>query len=614
MLKLSHSKYSYDLWINMTVNLSSQMTRYGVSESFNSFIDGLRETPGLSDKKFRLADINKMAQYLVCRNYGKACLELSYLLWAVVNYPTSDSAHHTTTDTNTDTTNYASPSSPKALANAPLLSFFWLNENITPARFRQAFEQPYSSKQVAITLDKVGLHLSFPQQSFVISATRVGVLAVLFEIIISLAPEKLTLIEKALQGNLDNSVKAIKNLSSELQKQLYQFLAEHLVPAQQQRRFRYISQWLASKDNDKLSNKSSNESYDSYKNYAKNDNHNTKTSSIHLLRDETILSFWQDAAMDETSPGYKLYASAFNDIIEIHQAIQQAKQVFALDNANSIGFNVEGGEYSPDVIEKLVFAETSTTQDYAWLCQTPKFLTKAQWHFIEPLMQKQPFIKNLPLSVARLAIFSQWQASIVQAKRKSSLILQDKLNEIPEQDYLLYQQQLSKQSKVLIQVVLAIAHIFYRQQDSRYLGCILCFLPEVLSQQIKQTLNETMTLLSSAEEVSLDLAAIKINKALFTQSQILLKDSMEFNRVMKMAKSAFNNNNKDGFQHVPDVESLDTYQDGYDALTRCQHIIKIYLTQLSKLWPTSQNCQLNYCSDVSIFKDMFNQLYGDVND
>ena len=37
----------------MTVNLSSQIARYGVSESFNVFIDSLRDTPGLSDKKFK---------------------------------------------------------------------------------------------------------------------------------------------------------------------------------------------------------------------------------------------------------------------------------------------------------------------------------------------------------------------------------------------------------------------------------------------------------------------------------------------------------------------------------------------------------------------------------
>jgi hypothetical protein len=563
-----------------------------VSESFNAFIDGLRETPGLTDKKFRLVDVNKMAQYLVCRNYGKACLELSYLLWAVVNYPTGDST--------ADTTNYASTSSAKALSDAPLLTFFWLNENITPARFRQAFAQPYTKNSVTIELDKVGLHLSFSQQLFVISATRVGLLAVLFEMIISIAPEKLTLIEQALQGNFDNSVKAIKNISSELQKQLYQFLAEHLVPAQQQRRFRYISQWLASKDNDKVSD---------IRNYK-----NTNSSHIKLLTDEIVLSFWQDAAIDETSPGYKLYVSAFNDIIEFHQAMQQAKQVFALDNANSIGFNVEGGEYSPDVIEKLVFSEVSTTQNYAWLCQTPKFLTKAQWHFIEPLMQKQPYVKSLPLSIARVAVFSQWQANIVQAKRKSSLLLQQKLNDTPKQDYLCYQQQLSKQNKVIIQVILAISHIYYRQQDSRYLGCILDFLPEALTQKIKKTVNETMTLLSKKEETSLDFNTIKINKSLFTQSQALLQESIEFNRVMRMSKIAFNNNNKDGFQYLPDSKYLDTYQDGYEALTRCQHVIQLYLAQLSTFWLTSQGCHLNYCSDVSIFKDMFEKLYGDVND
>ncbi len=568
----------------MTVNLSSQMTRYGVSESFNSFIDGLRDTPGISDKKFRLADVNKMAQYLVCRNYGKACLELSYLLWAVVNYSTNEPTNDSANDTH----------SVNRLSNAPLLSFFWLNENITPARFRQAFERPYKSNNVAITLDKVGLHLSFSQQPFVISATRVGLLAVLFEIIMSIAPENLTFIEKSLQGDHDNSVKAIKKLSSDLQKQIYQFLAEHLVPAQQQRRFRYISQWLALKNN--------------------NPDDNIESANTQLLTDKTILSFWQEAAQDDSSPGYKLYASAFNDIIETHQAIQQAKQAIALDNASSIGFNVEGGEYSPDVIEKLLFDETSTIEDYAWLCQTPKFLTKAQWHFIEPLIQKQPYVKNLPLSFARLTIFSQWQASIVQAKRKSPIILQEKLNEIPEKNYLVYQQQLSKQTEVLTQVIQTIAHIFYHQQDSRYLGCILEFLPKALTAEIRKTVNDTMSRISKTEQISVELSAKKTNKLLFTQSQHLLKQSLEFHRVMQAAKSAFNNNNKEGFQHIPDVESLDTYQDGYDALMRCQSIIQTYLAQLSNFWLTSQDCQLNYGSDVSIFKDMFDRLYGAVND
>lgn len=576
----------------MTENFSSQITRHGVSESFNVFIDGLRNTPGIHDSKFRLADVNKVAQYLVCRNYGKACLELSYLLWAVVNYSPDDSANCLPLST---------ASSKKPVTNSPLLDFFWLNENITPARFRLAFATPYQNSSndndVAIFLNKAGLQITLSQQSFVISPVRVGLLAVLLEIIISIAPEKITIIEQSLslQDQERNSEQAIKQLSSDLQKLLYQFLSEHLVPAQQQKRFRYISQWLAKKNNDDI------------------------LTNTHLLTDETILFFWQEAAEDKNSPGYKLYSSAFNDVIETHQAIQQAKQALAVDNANTIGFDIEAGEYSPDVIQELLFNEEATTQAYAWLCETPKFLTKKQWQFIEPQIEKHAYRKSLPLSFARLAIFGQWQASIVQAKRKSTTILNQKLTEVPEKDYLLWQQQLTKLIKSMTQVQLAITHIFYFQRDSRYLGFLLNLLPKDIALQIKTIVNETISPANKIDKTKQSTPQISatttahLKSVLFTQSQPLLKESLAYNRIMVAAKSAFNNNNKDGFQHIPESELLDIYQDGYEGLTHCQRIILDYLAQLSKKWRTSQDCQQNYCSDVSIFKTMFEKLYGEIN-
>jgi hypothetical protein len=544
----------------MIENLSSKITRYGVSESFNSFIDGLRETPGLSDKKFRLADVNKLAQYLVCRNYGKACLELSYLAWAVVNYPT------------------------KTLTNSPLLDFFWLNENITPARFRQAFEQPYSTSSYAAFLNGAGLQLQLSQQPFVISPTRVGLLAVLLEVIITLAPEQLTIIEHTLKDTHNDNV--IKKLSSDLQKQIYQFLTQHLVPAQQQRRFRYISQWLSEKQA------------------------NEGTTSV-TITDESIMSFWQEAGLDDTSPGYKLYASAFNDMIAVHQAIQQATQTLAIEHANTIGFDSENGEYSPDMIEEILFNEAAEVDDYTWLCHTPKFLTKSQWHFIGPLMQKQFYAKTLALSFARLAVFGQWQATIVQAKRKSSTILQQKLTSPPQKDYQQYQQQLQLHNKLIVNVSMAISHIFYHYEDSRYLGCILEFLPKSIAQQIKIWFEENIT---NIDRLQKEPEAIeKLNKVLFIQSQKLLVQSLEFNQVMQVAKTAFNSNNKEGFQHLPNIASLDTYQDGYEAITQCQHILQANIAKLSQTWSSPGGCLENYCSDLSIFKDMFTQLYGEVN-
>ena len=602
MLKLNNNKL---LLINMTLNLSSQVIRYGVSGTFNALIDGLRDTPGISEKKFRLADVNKLAQYLVCRNYGMACLELSYLLWAVVNYPNKDPIH----------------SNDNIYSATPLLSFFWLNENITPSRFRQAFVNPYQTRHIAIKIEQTGLHLSLPRQSFIITPPRVGLLAVLFELIISLAPEKLALIESSLQGHDEDSEQQIKKLSSDLQKQIYQFLTEHLVPAQQQRRFRYISQWLAKTahtDSETYLNK--NLAAASTKTLAQaNSTKNPPDAlptpqSTQLLTDASVLSFWQYAAIDESSPGYKLYASAFNDIVETHQAIQQAQQALALDNAHTIGFDVEAGEYSPDMIETLLFEQSSSPNSHAWLCSSPKFLTKSQWRFIEPLMQKQNYINNLPLSFARLVIFGQWQASIVQAKRKSSAMLKAKLNQLPEQNYLLYQQHLATQVKVITQVILSISHIFYHHQDSRYLGYIIEFFSKTTRAEIKDTVLETMNLLTMNDNLSDEFATLSTNKILFIKSQTLLKDSLELTRTIKAAKQAFSLNNKDGFQNLPAIECLDTYQDGYDGLTQCRHIIKRYLSHLAKEWPNTEACQSNYGSDVSIFTGMFDQLYGAVND
>jgi hypothetical protein len=553
----------------MTVNLSSQIARYGVSESFNVFIDSLRDTPGLSDKKFRFDDVNKVAQYLVCRNYGKACLELSYLAWAVVNYPT------------------------KTLANAPLLEFFWVDENITPARFRQAFEHPYQTDNSNIALNKAGLALTFSSQSFIISPTRVGLLAVLLEIIVTLAPEQLTSIEQRLKGSDNEQV--IKALSSDLQKQIYQFLGEHLIPAQQQRRFRYVSQWLDKK------------------------NGNENLVSTDVLSDETVLSFWQYAVLDDTSPGYKLYASAFYGVMDTDQAIKQAKQSLALDNAGTIGFNTDAGEYSPDVIHEILFSHSSENQDYSWLCQAPKFLTKAQWHFIEPLNQHYPYSKTLALSFARLAIFGQWQAALVQAKRKSPLIVRQKLVDLPQQNYSQYQQGLVALQNIITQVIMAISYIFYSHQDSRYLGFSLALLPESDRKKIRNWFEEKMNTLSQASPTNdndTDISADRenINTVLFTQSQKLLMQSLALKKIMQASKAAFNANNKAGFQQLPSPDLLDTYQDGYDGLAHCQHIVQLSSEKLSHYWLTPNDCETNYCSDVSIFKDIFALLYGEVND
>jgi hypothetical protein len=479
----------------------------------------------------------------------------------------------------------------KTLSNASLLEFFWVDESITPALFRQAFEQPCNINNVNISLNKSGLSLNFSSQLFIISPTRIGLLAVLLEIIVTLAPEQLTIIEQRLKGTLNE--RAIKALSSDLQKQIYQFLGEHLIPAQQQRRFRYVSQWLDKK------------------------NTNKNLASSDVLNDETVLSFWKYAVLDDTSPGYKLYASASYGVMDTHQAIQQAKQSLALDNAGSIGFNTEAGEYSPDVIQEILFSHSSDNQDYSWLCQTPKFLTKAQWNFIEPITKNYPYSTTLALSFARLAVFGQWQAALVQAKRKSPVIVVQKLASLPQESYLQYQQRLVKLQQIMTQVIMAISYVFYSHQDSRYLGFSLAFLPQSDAQKIRDWFEQKMHALSQdslTTDSNICANTENINKVLFTQSQKLLMQSLELKKIIQASKTAFNANNKEGFQHLPSAELLDIYQEGYDGIAHCQHIVQSCIEKLSLCWLTLSDCETNYCSDISIFKDIFALLYGEVDD
>ena len=397
-------------------------------------------------------------------------------------------------------------------------------------------------------------------------------------------PQQLTVIEQQLKGSQNEQ--AIKKLSSDLQKQLYQFLAEHLIPAQQQRRFRYVSQWLEKNSREKGA---------------------VNTS---VLNDDTVLSFWQYAVFDNTSPGYKLYVSALYDLIDVYQAIQQAKQTLALDHAETIGLNTQAGEYSPDVIQEILSSHSIDTQDYAWLCQEPKFLTKAQWHFIEPLVEKHPLSKTLTLSFVRLAIFGQWQAALVQAKRKSPAIVQQKLAELPQQNYLQFQQKTITLQQLITQVIMAINYIFYSHQDSRYLGFSLELLPQSEAKKIRHWFEQKMNEITAT---SVDGTTKNINKILFTQSKTLLMQSLELKQALQACKSSFNANNKEGFQQLPTLDALDTYQEGYDGLIHCQHIIQSSLGTLTKHWLTSIECDGNYCSDTSIFKGIFSLLYGETN-
>jgi hypothetical protein len=135
------------------------MIDYGVSASLQAEFEMLRETQSIglqedcaskqynSIKKYSAKTIDKLAQYILCRNYGKACLELAYLCWPIVRHQEYSKG---------------------------LLDFFWIDETISPRKFRERMQELAQAELSApvVSINEIGLVLSTGPQSFVISATR----------------------------------------------------------------------------------------------------------------------------------------------------------------------------------------------------------------------------------------------------------------------------------------------------------------------------------------------------------------------------------------------------------------------------------------------------------
>ena len=231
------------------LSISSALTLHGVSDELLGIIAALKETPSsINDNyKFVPADTDKVAQDIVCRNYANGCLRLSYLLAAVLAASSASQQRH-----------------------SALLQTFWLDEMVSPKRFRTFFSDVCIPN---LSFEDPLLKLKFNHEQFDISATQVGYLAALLEFLVNVIP---AVIDKAEQQLHLWDSKSIKSFASWLQKSLYEFLDAHLSTAQQMRRIRFMADWLAKNDLE--------------------------------LSDQAVLSFWlQVADSEDDSLGFKRF-------------------------------------------------------------------------------------------------------------------------------------------------------------------------------------------------------------------------------------------------------------------------------------------------------------------
>ncbi|MDU0356401.1 hypothetical protein RS130_23135 [Paraglaciecola aquimarina] len=312
-----------------------------------------------------------------------------------------------------------------------------------------------------------------------------------------------------------------------------------------------------------------------------------------------MLNFW---LQPPAQPSYIKFSTVLEDLLDAVAAIEIVDNTLNADNASSIGNNLVQGELAPDWLQSNVFEQVTDAVDFSWLCQSPKFLTLAQYQPMKSLLNQTKMCQQLPLSFMRLAIFGAWQSVLVQAKRKSSQILANKLSQPPARQHQDYINELATCETQCKQVQAVIAYILYALRSPLFAGILLSQGPKILQQPLKKWLRQQVANTASPET------------DFFQPLQQWLLQHADGRAWLTQAELAFKNTNKMGFKTLPSLADVQIYQDGSEALTQCQQIIERYLVAIERAMGEKTSLTEIYRSDLCIFSNRFTQLYGAASD
>ncbi|OUR90589.1 hypothetical protein A9Q81_19080 [Gammaproteobacteria bacterium 42_54_T18] len=534
---------------------------YGVSAELIDAIDGLREAPGISGPKYRQNDIDNLSQMILCRNYGKATLELSYLLLATLMGKSSEKgiAQGSFQSAFQDTTQKV------------WLNFFWLEESITPKRFRAAFTDIPEPVAPYLQLNEQGLTIRLSNSDFTLSPTRIATLASLLEFLVYVDPAVLQqdgLFEQG-EGLFPSKCEStVKTLASNLQQKLYQYLADHLQPAQQQRRFRHLWTWLGE--------------------YHKGEGKEDRLA----INDDVIIRFWKQATEgDEDSLGFRRYRTVAENFFDLRVAIQ------CVDARKNVTHSMDI-ELPPEVLQQVLTTSDVDGIDVNALTRMPKFLTKQQAETYQPIVEVGDTASVMALTIMRMRCFGDWQASLVQALRSKS---NDHLKELLSEEkqvltYSAYHEEITQLQMLSEHASDSGFHVLLHCQMSEAFGLVLQRLSDVDLNNVRGVLS-----ISADGEPS----------ALFTETVILaqwpdlLLRVPVLNQLVQQFQKAFKANNRQGFKVLTDNMDCDAYMEGVQLLDRVLQRCDKHLQGLN------ESCEVEFCSDLSIFKSGFIALYGD---
>ena len=533
------------------------MFYYGVSEELIGLFQALRGTPSnipeyrVSGKtKFDAHSVEIVENAFLSGNYFGLTYRLSYFLLAV------------------------SLRDPQPTKTA-WMNFFWEEEYLTPKRFRQAFTSLSSD---AFTMDDKGLHIKATEEAFCLYPTNVGTLACLLEALVYINP---AILEQAEDFFLSPSHKKVQELSNQLQGVIYDYLKEHIDDGRQKERFRHLLNWIRTEIIDSKEG---------------------KEITPELITDSAILDFWQTEAINpDDTLGFVLYRTAAENFMDLRMALIISRDMQNTLHADGIGFEEES-EWSPDVLEEVLQA-AAPPLDVLSLSSTPKFLTASLAKDLAAITNQHQMNCELSFTRLRHKCFGDWQAVLVEAKRKNSG-MKTKLAETPA-DYDAYLKYLSNALEKSQKARDSGLHVLLKYHAREVYGLLMDELDEADRRDIKGKFEEDYNQTIDYE----DYPAAEFLEWMMQHWKSLLLQFPELNKIVKRIKKAFSQNERAGFVGLPEFVDTLPYYDGVEMLAKIIELVRTFVDRAEGKTEASLN-KADFVSDLSIFKSVYMNIYG----
>ena len=246
--------------------------------------------------------------------------------------------------------------------------------------------------------------------------------------------------------------KEIGKGSSQLSKALYAFLAGHLPPAQKQKKFQNIADYLEARLGPSFEEE--------------------------MIDDACMVDFWKEASVIESAnmSDFKQFRTVFLAFLRFVDLMRDASELSFFEKARPFGTDRNTGEWEPRMKDEIEFASSYMTTKVADTQEDPlQLLATEPANVIKFLNDTEAKLIKLPIdeifagrfvrSLMRFEIFGQAQNRLTQVLRSNSNDLGTLLNNPTSESYRQRIEKLRQLDKHLSNLCLAIAFVLHRDCD-----------------------------------------------------------------------------------------------------------------------------------------------------